>query len=437
MPTPKTPYGVTVETPLSASSSIPIDPPEHEPEPESEQSRPPASLVLTGSGPSRPSIRLRYKGYTIQDIDKIRQAAHELDQNDDYENAYNKYCELLDVLKHLLPVAKEGYRSLVYEAACFFARNEDMEKADKVLDRLSEECIQWWGAVHEQTLKHYAKIGKLLAQWDRHRDAVDIFKRITDNFPVLAISTQEVPGQRPTSQPRTLHSYVDVDNQPLQDSINIVLGEHVEESPSLALTMLQEQLSLNHSLDVDEQKSLDRVILDILENMEENPTENATGILHAHCLLVTFYNKAEMPDDSVAALDKAKDRALSICKLNFNLTTTFFHTAIDLAKTLFEEKQQTAADDLLDRLQERFTDDYGYEHTDTILLLIRIGKMFQRLKRWDLARPRFQAAFAGAIDRFGLDSQLAKRLEACLEDNHYPFEAGPNDESVFIPIVTL
>jgi hypothetical protein len=440
IPTPRPPFGITVETPLPTSSPNVIDPPEPlapEPErPEPERPRLAAGQGSTAIGASTRPIRLRYKGYTIQDIEKIHHAAHDFEANDDYEPAKNKFCELLDVSKHLLPEGTETYRNLVYEVACFFARNEDMEMADNVLDNLSEECIRRWGAVHEHTLNHYATVGKLLVQWDRHSDAVGIFKRMAENLPILARLSTEGPKQGLTSQPGAFHSYVDVNNQSLQDSVHAIVEEHVEESSPSTLTMLQEQLKLDRGLNNDEGSS-EEAILQLLNKLEENPTENAAAILRARCLLVTFYNKADMPDQSAAALSSAKDSALSLCKRNINLTTAFFHTSIHLAQTLFEVGQQTAVEQLLNRLQQKFTDNYGPDHPDTISLLIRIGKMFQRQKRWGLARPRFEAAFAGAMHRFGVLSPLAKRLESCLENRQYPFEPNADEDSTFFPIVTL
>jgi len=341
------------------------------------------------------------------------------------------------VSKHLFSGRTEAYRSLNYEAACFFARNEDMEMADRTLDNLSEECIQRWGTTHEQTLHHYATVGKLLSQWDRHGDAVNLFKRVVEDLPALVASAQNTPSQGLNMEPSAFRSYIDVDGQPLQHSINAVTEEHAEERSSFTLAMLQEQLQLDRILDADGERSSDEAILQLLDTMVENPTENAANILRARCLLVKFYNKADMPDKGVAALSTAKDVALSLLKQNTKFTTAFFHISIHLAKTLFDAEQQAEAEEFLDRLQEKFTDDYGHDHTDTISFLIRIGKVFQRQKRWDLAQPRFQAAFAGVVDRFGAHTALAKRLEMSLEDRYYPFEANSDDDSTFMPIVML
>lgn len=441
MPTPKTPFGVTVETPPPTSSPNFIDPPEPVARETEIADSPPPRLATekapSGHGTSGRPIRLRYKGHSFQDIEKMRRAAHELEAKDDYERAKDKFCELLDVSKHLLAEGAEMYRNVVYEVACFFARNEDMETADNVLDSLSEECIRSWGAVHENTLNHYATVGKFLVQWDRHSDAVGIFQRMAETLPVLASPANKGPKPGLTSQPGAFHSYIDVDNQPMQDSIHATVEEHVEKNPSHTLAALQQRLKLSRDPTTGGEGFSEEALSQLLSTMEQNPAKNAANIIHAHCLLITYF-KANMPDRSGEALATANDRAISLCKQNVCLSTTFYHTCIQLANTFFEAEQQSAAQQLLHRLQAKFTNDYGPDHPDTISLLIRIGKIMQRQTgRWELARQWLEAAYAGALERFGVQSALAKRLEACLENGKYSFEPDEDEESAVFSIVTL
>ncbi|KAH8723108.1 hypothetical protein GQ44DRAFT_828516 [Phaeosphaeriaceae sp. PMI808] len=410
MPTPKTPFGVSVETPLPISSPAANGPLEPEPEPEPPGSA--ASRVLVEDVQVLDPIRLRYKGYTFQDIAKLYQEARELEKNDDLDDAKDRYCKLLDVSKNLLSVGSEMYKDLVYKVAWFFARNEDMEQADQVLDSLSEESARRWGPVHEQTMRHYAKVGELLAQWNRHSDAVGIIARMADN--------KELHAR--TSDP--LHTHVHVNNRALQESIRGIAHEGVEARTPSTLAKLREELRCNCASNGDNNEFSAKSYLELLNILEQNPSENATDILRVHCLLVTFYEKSEMQEKINETLSLAKDRTLEFCKQSLKLTTAFFQSAIDLTRALLRAKQLTAAEDLLDRLQGKFMDDYGNDHPDTISLLIEAGKMFQQLKRWDLARPRFEAAYAGVMSRFGVDSLLAKRLETSLEDRHYSFKAN-------------
>ena len=430
MPTPRTPFGVSVETPLPAAAPSVVDKPAAEP------LQTVISSHLHNDSPSCSIIRLRYDGYTIEDIEKLLEVAHESDDSDDYARAEQGYIRLLDVSKHLLSTATTEYRNIVYEVACFFGRNDKMDMADQVLDEFSEECAKRWGVGHEQTLNHYATIGKLLAQWDRQKDAIGFLKRMTESFPSLATNA-ETQGRRYVPGPGGCHGYMEMGNGPLQDALDGVIDEHNEQNASVTLTLLQERFKFDCHLEEDGEIPPAQRLLDLLNQLEEDPQRNASDILRAYCSLVTYYTKAGMPWKCTEQVTAAEKRALAFCKIRAKLPTTFFKTAISLSGSMFNIERDTAADHLLYRLQDKFTDDYGHDHTDTISLLIRIGKMCQQLERWDLAQPRFEAAFSGAIDRFGLDGYTTKKLEACLEDRHYHFEADPHNDDVFFPIVTL
>jgi thioredoxin-like negative regulator of GroEL len=383
MPTPKTPFGVSVETPLPTSSPA-TSPRELEPETEPEAPLPAVTRVPAEDDQILDPIRLRYKGYTYRDIAKLQQEARELEDDGNLADTKEKYRELLDISKNLLSVGSETYKDVVYEAAWFFARNEDMEQADQILDNLSEETTRRWGPAHEQTIRHYAKVGVFLAQWNRHDDAVGIIARITDNEELHA---------RTSWTPSTL------------------------EKP-------QENIRFNSAPNGNNNESSATSVLELLNILEQSPYENATDIVRMRCLLVTTYEKLGMQGKANETLSLAKDRTLELCKQRLELTTTFFQSAIDLARALLKAKQPTTAEDLLDRLQEKFMDDYGNDHPDTISLLIEAGKMFQQLKRWDLARPRFEAAYAGAMSQFGIDSLLVKRLETSLENKRFSMKAS-------------
>jgi hypothetical protein len=171
--------------------------------------------------------------------------------------------------------------------------------------------------------------------------------------------------------------------------------------------------------------------------VEKDPKKNAADIIRLKYLLVKFYVKVGKTDESMETLTVAKNRVLSMCNPQCCLPKDFFHPSIDLAKALLDSKQENEANNLLERLQEKFTDQYEEDSIDTISFLIRIGKMFQQVKRWDLARARFETAYAAVITRLGIDSLLAKKLEESLEKEVYSFDVETDDDSSFFHSISV
>jgi hypothetical protein len=424
-----TPFGVTVETPQSAPSPA-MPPPDN-----TQQGQSTGRAASTGP---KSFIRIRWKGHTIHDLDALREEAHRLETESNVDDAGKKFHELLDISTHLLPAASDESAGFAYEAACFFARNDDMENADLLLDGLSGDFVQRWGPAHERTLKHLGMVSKLLAQWDRHDDALNILKRLTGDFSTsLLDSHQEQASQAHTPRSIVSRTYLNVISPSVQDSIKIIQNASKSTSRSSSLAILSAQIDIDRAVDLDDDNSPDRVITGLLQVMEKDLEKNAADIVLGKCLLVKFYAKAGMTEESMEALTTAKDSVLSICRAQCRLPIAFFNSSVDLAKIILDFKQENEANNLLERLQEKSADVYGEDHTDTISLLIRVGKMFERIKRWDLARSRFEAAYAAVVTQLGIESLLAKKLEESLENESYSFDVEQDVDSSFFPAIVL
>jgi len=116
---------------------------------------------------------------------------------------------------------------------------------------------------------------------------------------------------------------------------------------------------------------------------------------------------------------------------------TFFHASIYVAKALIDDGQAGDGEQLLEKIEQRIVETYGESHTDTISLLIRIGKMYQGLKRWEDAKPRFEQAYAASITELGYDSPVTKSLERCLEREQFSSTLALEDDGEFMPVICL
>lgn len=364
--------------------------------------------------------------------------ARELTTKDDYEAAEAIYREAFDAAKHLLPPANEAAAAVAYELAIFYARNDDMKNADDVLDDLTTQFTQRWGNGHELTIKHYAAVGRLLSVWGRHQDSVNILKRMTDDFSTSIVpSRAEGPSQVQTPRSSNAETYVHMANPLTVSSIPFVNATNHETNPSQTLAVLREQIELDRAVEFDGDETPDRLIIDLIDRMEKAPEKNLTDIVRARCLLARFYDKADLQDAGKSALDAAKESVVSLCKLDCKIPKAFFDVSIDLAKTLLQCKQIDEAEQLLERIEARFVEGFGEDHADTVSLLIRIGKMYQGLKRWADAEPRFEQAYAACLTNFGYSALVTRTLERCLERKHYSYAVEPEDDDGIAYTVTM
>jgi hypothetical protein len=63
-----------------------------------------------------------------------------------------------------------------YHYACFHVRNGNLDKADAVLDWMTEKYEKRWGKQDDNTYVHYGRVARLLWLWDRkelHEDLID------------------------------------------------------------------------------------------------------------------------------------------------------------------------------------------------------------------------------------------------------------------------
>jgi len=394
--------------------------------------------TTTASTATPAPIRLRWNGHTAADLDNLRQMARELNEKDDYEGAETIYREAFDAAKHLLPLASEETATLAYELARFYARNDDMKNADDVLDDLTMQFTQRWGNAHELTIKHYAVVGRLLSIWDRHQDSINTLKRMTNDFSTSIMpSRAEGPSQVQTPRSGNAETYVHMASPMAVSSIAFVTTTNQETNPSQALAVLRQQIELDRVFEFDGAETPDRLIIDLIDRMEKAPEKNLADIVRARRLLVSFYDKADLHDAWEAALDAAKESVLSLCKLDCKIPKGFFDVSIDLAQTLLQCDQTDKAEQLLERIEAGFVEGLGEDHADTVSLLIRIGKMYQGLKRWVDAEPRFEQAYAACLTRFGCSALVTKTLERCLEMKRYSYAIPPEDDNSITYTVSL
>lgn len=359
-----------------------------------------------------PAIRLRWNGYKATDIEVLLNQALCLEQEKDMVGAEEKFKIALDACYHLYPPAHDWTIDITYRLALFYGEQNNMEKADHVLDQLTNQMISRWGQGHEATVRHYLVIAHLLEAWDRHDDFINVIKQLIEISDSL-LAHRESNGE----EHQTL---LNVDIQTILNSTrlsNIVVDKCVL-SPLQVLLALERNSP--HIMDVDSGSSfsLEDMIDRLIEKFSKSPKDHMIDIICAQTALVRLHNKSD-PAKKDAVFREACKSAFLLCKLPGKKGLGLCQAAIDFVAECLELWDQHPTMELLEAIEEIAAEENGPEDPSLISLVIRIGKMLQDKTTWREAAPRFEQAYSASISAFGYDSPVTRRLESSLEERCY------------------
>ncbi|KAH8700438.1 hypothetical protein BGW36DRAFT_374138 [Talaromyces proteolyticus] len=364
-----------------------------------------------------PAIRLRWNGYKATDIEDLLHQALNLEQEKDWVGAEEKFMHALDACYHLYPPADDLTVNTSYKIAIFYGKQNNMARADHILDQLTSQFISRWGQGHEATVKHYLVVAHLLEAWDRHDDFINVIKQLTDgsNAPLVNRGSNGEEHQ----------TFIDVDIPTVLNSTR--LPNMAEDGVVLSPLQLLLALEKGHSriLDVDSRRtSLEERFKRLLETLMKNPERYMVDIIRIQTALVKIHGTLDPAQKDIAFRD-AWESAFFLCKLPGKKGLVFCNAAVDFVAEYLEMWYQHQAMVILEAIEQVAADETEPEDPGLISLMIRIGKILQAKATWKEAAPRFEQAYAASITAFGHDSTVTKRLESSLEERHYSSEIEP------------
>jgi tetratricopeptide (TPR) repeat protein len=333
-----------------------------------------------------------------------------------FEGAEDRYLQALSGYEALLLPTHEDTIEVAYELAEFYARNDRMDDADKVIEWMGHEHTERWHIGHKRIRAHLIRIADMLHSWSRVDDAVSILSRAAN---VYEKSFQ--PQAMDSSMFQSLQEHAQ--SQSARDEYRKSGHFSREELPR------QEDEDKSIQMDYDiilavararaEEDEAEALLLSLLEQCEKQPEKLSVQILEARGALVDLYKLLEKPDKVDEALSLIEKSFWAVFKSDVKKTKLLLYTAIEVVSLLVEAERHSEAEPMLGRIETDVVKAFGEDDGFTITTLIQIGNMYQTHKRWADARPRFEQAMAASMTAYGLESTMTKRLEDTLEKKSY------------------
>jgi len=153
--------------------------------------------------------------------------------------------------------------------------------------------------------------------------------------------------------------------------------------------------------------------------MRKAPESLAVQIFEARQALIEFYQTSDNTGKVSKTLIDAETAFWAIMKPDAKKTAMLLQAAIDMAALHVSHKRYEPANLMFEEIQWKMVEAFGIDDHVTISLLISIGIVYQRQKRWSDARPRFEQALAACVTANGLESNITQGLEEALEQQCY------------------
>jgi hypothetical protein len=359
-------------------------------------------------------LRLRWNNLKLADVQNLRTEDARLDKAGDTINAEIKFRDALSGLEALLPPVHEETTIAAYQLANFFANQDRMKEADRVLDHLGGNYIRRWGLQHANTISHLLRVIELLQSWERRDDAILLLSRVLDSWDdkdsdlgpeIVAVGTNavqdtELEGIDP-----------DVANQIFKESSDNAEVDSQLRAVSLWLSSSAEGL----------EPILIRFMM-FIQQCEKYPEKLRVQTLQARCSLARLYLRLEQQDSATVELEVTQKLLMEILATHEDLHLSILRTSRQLAFAYVKCNDIKSCDYILERVAERLEarlEDKEYQTEVLVGFLTDIAREYQRVLAWENAAPWFERALAISLIGLGLEDERSQRLEAALQNQQY------------------
>jgi tetratricopeptide (TPR) repeat protein len=338
----------------------------------------------------------------------MQRKAQELDQQGNFEDTENLFCEALSGFEHVLSPTHEDTNAVAYQLATFYARHDRKHDADKVLGWMSENHIARWGLKHKKTTAHVLHVVDLLNSWFRSEDALTFLHRATDVW------------ENPNSQEKRGLAHGCSKDRSGTGPSRIFDVPDLSDDTSLA-SAVDTRLGSAKAYVNAKDETIETILISLIEQCEKSPGTLAVKNIRARCELIELYQKLHREEDRLNSLTKAGDFLAGVWKSDSEKSKELMEASVDVATLLVQAGRGADAKEVLWSVEQEAVDSFGPDNDCTIWLLMRIGVMYQNEQDWDEAEPRFEQALAASMTAHGLEDGLTKTLETALENGHYSY----------------
>jgi tetratricopeptide (TPR) repeat protein len=358
---------------------------------------------------------LIWDGRTKADFEALYQEAQAQERLGIVEDAEKMFREALAGFENLLSATHEDTNAAAYRLALFYARNDRMKDADRVLDWVTRNHIESFGIEHQKTVDHLFNVVDMFHDWSRTEDAITFLSRIIDACQGLVHGTTGNSNGSKAPNTRTPPSQL------------LPLDRLMPTTEDSEPTVTDHQISIATARAKANDEMAEPILLRLIEQCERQPKHLARQILQCRSALLGLYS-AQGGISMNEALDQAQEAFWKALDSQQEKTESFFEASTELAKWYARAGRHKTADDMFIRIQSDAVESFGADSRRTITILERIGLFYQKDGMWDEAEPWFEQALAACYTTLGENSGYTKNLEIALENQYYEIYRPSQEE---------
>lgn len=349
----------------------------------------------------------------------MREAAR-LDKAGDTSNAEKNFRDALSGFETMLSPTHEETTIAAYQLASFFANQDRMKEADKVLDWLGEKYIQRWGLNHGKSIGHFLRVIELLQSWGRRDDVFLLLTRVLDIWDDL--DSDIGPSIVSLSSNSVQDTEVDGIDPNIADQIFKESSNEIQVESQLRVVSLW----LSSKAD-----GLEPILVRLIQQCEKYPEILKAQTLRARCSLARLYLRLEQRDLATGVLQMAYKSLMEILALDEDLHVSILKASRQLAFSYVECNDIQSCDNVLEQvagLLEARLGERNDEIQDFVGFLTDIAREYQRVLAWQNAAPWFERALAISLIGLGSADENTKKLEAALQNQQYNVTLNSYDD---------
>ncbi|CEI66059.1 hypothetical protein FVEN_g4529 [Fusarium venenatum] len=314
----------------------------------------------------------------------------------------------------LSPTHDETIRA-AYMYACFYAKTNQMDKADAVLNWMSNHHVKKWGSSHDNTYLHYARTIELFQSWGRQEDAEVLVYRLLDDQMGEGVNLLDI-GHEPYVQRASACAHFDKSFPDTDDPEQI-----------------SQQLSKINLAIMSNIKGLNNVLEVIIEHCDQKPLDLNMSLqaCRAKCTLATWHNN---DGDRGLALNILKGARRSITPFIIVEEQPMSRATIQTAKTLayqFLEMREDSCsnavlEDVVGSLNSR-CQTFDCDDNDKAFLLdfvLTVAFRLHEVASWDKCRYWVERGLGLAMKLHGLKSPEARRFQKILDKEDFDMRSS-------------
>ncbi|CAG1997017.1 unnamed protein product [Fusarium graminearum] len=341
----------------------------------------------------------------LKDASRAASAGMFDDANADFRDAVSGFRFKLS------PTHDETLRA-AYSYASFYAKTNQMDKADAVLNWVSNHHVKKWGPSHENTYLHYARAVELFQAWGRQEHAEILVYKLLDDQPDEGVSLLEI-GHEPFIREPTCfdRSFPETDDP----------EEMSQQLSKIDLAIMANIRGLNDVLAV------------IIRHCDQRPHDLNMSLqaCRAKCALARWHNNAE---DHGQALSLLKDARRSITPFLVVEEEPMSRATVQAVKALAyqflemkdESSSNTVLEDVVDSLDARcqtFNCDYN-DKAFLLDLVLAVAFHLHEVASWDKCRYWVERGLGLAIRLHSSKSLEARRFQKILDKEDFDMRSA-------------